>query len=177
MKIRTGFVSNSSSTSFTFIFKGSKIKELFYLITKYDQYFDLYFTPYEEKKLHCTAEDVVKSMKRVKSNSDLVSIKSFHQNIESEIKLLEKRIEKVKCDRVSKEFEAKWDEEYLFEILNKKSSIEEAIEEGFEKVLIIDFGDNHGDISGGKVGYCMDYEGRSIDINKPDLIVTTEQNR
>lgn len=41
----------------------------------------------------------------------------------------------------------------------------------------MEWGDNHGDISGGETGYAMDYEGRRIRINSDDLIVFTEQNR
>lgn len=171
MKIRDSFVSNSSSTSFTFIFKGDKIEDLFDLIRKYNQYFDLYFTSYDEKELHCTAEDVIRSIEAIKSDLGLTSIYSFHQDIKTRMRDLEKMPKESK-DRIVKWYDTK-NQNYIAE----ESIVEEATKKEFKSVLIIDFGDNHGNISGGNVGYCMDYEGRDISINKPDLIVMTEQNR
>ena len=170
MKIRGGFVSNSSSTSFTFIFKGDKIEDLFNLIKKYNQYFDLYFTDSGEKELHCTAEDVIKSMEEIKPNLKIENINSLRLYIKTRMRDLEITSEKNKDHH-------DWYSEYLSDCMDKELLMEEAAKREFTNALVIDFGDNSGVISGGTVGYCMDYEGRSININKPDLIVTTEQNR
>ena len=45
------------------------------------------------------------------------------------------------------------------------------------KTLLIGFGDNHGEIRGGDIGYTMDYTGRRTNINNNDLIIFTKQNR
>jgi hypothetical protein len=59
MKIRQGFVSNSSSTSFTFIHKGDDLTELYKQIKQWDQYFQLRFDAYGEKETWCINEDNV----------------------------------------------------------------------------------------------------------------------
>ncbi|MFA6234136.1 MAG: hypothetical protein WC824_08120 [Bacteroidota bacterium] len=48
---------------------------------------------------------------------------------------------------------------------------------GFDFVMKVDFGDNHGDYQGGNLGNCMDYEGRNIYLVDENLFYTTEQNR
>ena len=43
--------------------------------------------------------------------------------------------------------------------------------------LVVDFGDNDGDFSGSAIGMVMDYEGRMISVNDETLRYHTEQNR
>jgi len=59
----------------------------------------------------------------------------------------------------------------------KISYVKKLINKGFNTAIMIGFGDNDGEISGGAVGITMDYEGRGIKMNEPDFVIMTEQNR
>jgi hypothetical protein len=171
VKIRNGFVSNSSSTSFTFIFKGSSADDLYAMINKYNQYFDLYYdisnVDGTSIPVHCTAEDVINALKTLKLN--VVPIKEHRIDIHKHLKQYEL------YDRHDKEGDF-WVQTIVDQVM-KEEDLKDAEKNGFTCSVVVGFGDNNGDISGGDIGYCMDYEGRAIHINKPDFIVTTEQNR
>jgi hypothetical protein len=154
MKIRWGFVSNSSSTSFTFIYKGNFVD----VLRKYNQYFDLYY-----ENMHINVEDVIHSIMSVfpKVNT---SIKCLLEDIDHRIGLY-------------KEYSNDYYFQEEVDLTSKKYKIIKLASKGLDKCIKIDFGDNHGEIEGGIIGTVMDYEGRMISINKPDLVVFTEQNR
>ncbi len=172
MKIRQGFVSNSSSTSFTFMIKGDKMEDVYDLIKKYNQYFDLYYSSWDDEKMHCTADNVVKAIKEVK-NVKLIRIEKFKKDLEEHRERISKELEKEK----SKDYLNDWYFKDLMDMMEKEITIDDTVKSGFKNVLIIGFGDNDGEISGDPIGTTMDYEGRCISINKPDFIVFTEQNR
>jgi len=185
MKVRQGFVSNSSSTSFVFIFKGESPENLYDSIRNHYDYFDISFYDYENNCHKCNAEDVINSIKSVLvdeigeeyqcDNTSIVSIDDFVDNLERELNFLEKDIEEINEDRDSFMINTYMQE--IFDYVGKISNIKKAKEKGFNSVLKIDFGDNHGHISGKGIGMAMDYEGRNIYIKKDDLIVFTDQNR
>ena len=171
MKVRKGFVSNSSSTAFVFLFKGESI---FKMLEKYKTYFELYYDCYGGDKYTCTAEDVSDSIKKVLS--------SEHSDYDLNGRIID--VDSVINDE--KKDMAEWSKleeknpsyiEYIFESQEKITKLEGAKKRGLDKALVINFGDNHGEVSGGNIGMAMDYEGRSISINKPDFIVYTYQCR
>jgi len=189
MKSRHGFVSNSSSTSFTFVFKGKKVKDLSDTILKYKEHFNLSFDAGwgdSNDIYNCNALDVasaiescVKSSKKDKWNSvKVISIDDCLKNIIENKKQYSQYIkeEKDKVDKPNYSLTNIYERHnsILEEQLNK---LRAAKKRGLTSVINIGFGDNHGDISGGELGNCMDYEGRYISINNNDFIVFTEQNR
>ena len=179
MKIRTGFVSNSSSTSFTFIFKGNDFEDLYTMMRKYDQYFDLYNADLFGEPLHCNVEDIIKAIKeKAKIGSEYES--NNPMIITPISKLISTSKETIEQNKKQIEQLEKRNDFWLNLIMDKAmeiSDLEDDKKAGFNGAFIIEFGDNHGDICGGDVGNLMDYEGRTISINKPDFIVYTEQNR
>lgn len=177
MKIRNGFVSNSSSTSFTFCYKGEGIKPLTDLIlTKYR---DQFKRSYDE--WHCNAMDVVEAIERcfyIKSEWHTIGPVSIDKVILNEKDYLARHLKYMK-DRENEK-----DTYWLQHDLEAKQRIEKKINKlndiknkGLTTVVIIGFGDNHGEVQGGNLGYAMDYDGRYIDIYEKDLVVFTEQNR
>lgn len=169
MKIRNGFVSNSSSTSFTFCFKGKNIKDLTDLIlTKYRDSFKRSYDEY-----HCNALDVVKAIEEC-----IKECVSIDKVILDTMAILEGTLEyterhKDKKDRYFIEMELRLKQE----LENKIEKLKGIREKGLNSVVIIGFGDNHGDVSGGNIGYAMDYGGRDIDINNDDLVVFAKMDR
>ena len=65
MKLRQGFVSNSSSTSFYMIVKGNSIENLFFMLKKYGDYFNLSYEDCNGKLLRCTYTDIISELKTV----------------------------------------------------------------------------------------------------------------
>ena len=186
MKIRNGFVSNSSSTSFTFVFKGDKIDDLSALIWKYRGHFSLsYDASWNDTNdcvETCNAQDVVEAIEKcAKDKNDkwnavkIVSIDdSINQFVDS-IKEYDQMIKdkEDKCSMTLRDFYKQYKRE-AEEVIDKLNM---AKKKGLTSVFVIGFGDNHGQISGGGLGTVMDYEGRDIDIDEKDFVVFTEQNR
>ena len=192
MKARKGFVSNSSSTSFTFAHKGKDIGELYDQIHKYNQYFDLhYYNCYDNKSLRIGAGDVVDAIQQcdIKERPDYCEPITF--TIDEHIKDLKSHLERDKkyFQKVVKQMDANPEKaknlnscysyalEQVFEAEKKIEDFEKLKEDRFTTVHVIGFGDNDGDVCGTDVGVVMDYEGRNIYINKHDFYVVTEQNR
>lgn len=170
MKIRNGFVSNSSSTSFTFCFKGEGYKPLTDLIlTRYDDCFNRSWDEYT-----CTAYDVTRSIKEACLFGGLktVSIDNIIYSDKEQIKYLERDIKNSKLDYAKGYFL-----KHIQELKAKIKKLQTIKKKGLTTVLIIGFGDNSGTVCGGDVGMAMDYDGRDIDINEKDLVIFTEQNR
>ena len=184
MKIRNGFVSNSSSTSFTFIFKGSKLDDLYAMISKYGDHFKLSHIGWDDIPDTCNAESVIRSIRgaaRSTSKYDFenISIVSIDKHI-SELK------KQVKVNDEAIEEDEKADKGYSLtdlysgwnaEINDKIEKLEALKKNGLTSICQVDFGDNHGQISGMGIGTVMDYEGRHININAEDFAVMIDQNR
>ena len=184
MKTRNGFVSNSSSTSFTFIFKGKSIKDLGKTIFKYKDYFKLsYDFGWDDNcdVRHCNAQDVVEAIEgaveRYKDDKwdrpEVLSIDKHIENLVEIIKSNDKEIEDKKKENKPYGFYGRYNDQ-LKEHVKK---LRAAKKNGCTSVFVIGFGDNHGEVYGGDVGYCMDYEGRGIHLYEKDFVVLTEQNR
>ena len=171
MKIRNGFVSNSSSTSFTMCFKDSE-EELYEMLKKYAVYFDLIY-PYEQD-WKVNIDDVINSIKECLVKNDdyeKIEITSVDDAIVKQEECVEQEKEYVK------KHPDRYNVENIFEENDKLEKLQTAKKRGLQSVIIIGFGDNSGNVCGGRIGNTMDYEGRHININKEDFIVFTEQNR
>ena len=191
MKIRHGFVSNSSSTSFTFVFKGDEVKNLSDTILKYKKHFDLshtcdnYLSGAADIYI-CNAQDVAEAIERCIETTkddkwDVVKIVSIEDHIK-ELKIRIKELDVyIKEQDERKKNHPGWYNNYLHEdkvcIQEEIEKLQAAIKNGLTSVLVIGFGDNDGAISGQGLGCTMDYEGRMIDIDEKDFIVLTEQAR
>ena len=192
MKIREGFVSNSSSTSFTFCFKGDKLQTLYEMIVKYSKYFELsmdepYYFDKSKDTISCDAADVVKSIKAVvKANRkskwykiEVISlddlIRKYQEILDSDTREFER--EKKDPKNTNDEWSSIF---YTQDIAHNKKLIQKVNrlkEKGLTHCVEIGFGDNHGDICGGDIGNLMDYEGRNISISNNEFAVFTIQNR
>jgi len=185
MKIRANFVSNSSSTSFTFCFKG-EIDDLHRKIIDYQNYFYLAYDGYNwgsgsDYVFKCNALEVANAIQESYESKPIreweeVKIENIDKLIADEKKALSAFLEEI--DDVKRDsWMRKYDEETIKEMNDKIKKLERSKGKGLDKVLVIDFGDNHGVISGGDLGNAMDYEGRYIKIDEDDFVVFTEQNR
>ena len=176
MKIRQGFVSNSSSTSFTFCFKGEGIKPLCDLIlTKYSDQFTCDYDEY-----HCSALEVVRAIRGCFKSSriELISVDEVIADNVAYLKRIKKDIKRAKVEpKISWPNEVDHYTNHMFEVEAKIEKMKSIKEKGLTTVLMVGFGDNHGEVCGGRVGNAMDYAGREIGIDNEDLVVFTEQNR
>jgi len=184
MKIRNGFVSNSSSTSFTFCFKGATIDALYDAIHKYSKHFQLSFDAgwgYEESIHSCNAQDVIDAIRGACArhseyeweNITVVPIEDQIEELRASISEIRKELKKEDEKPVMRDIYFR----HLSDLESHLNKLKSANKKGLTDVAVIGFGDNHGHISGGDVGYAMDYEGRNISIEKDDFMVFTEQNR
>ena len=185
MKIRQGFVSNSSSTSFTFVFNGDSVDDLCKVLEDYKNYFELSFENWDGRMCSCNFEDIKNSLKNVvlpqaPEDKDKYFDVAYPIPIQQEIdNLTEEALTEgvLTSDYVH--------DVYLYDLssseaaanLRKSLIMVNSAEKGLNRVIKVDFGDNHGHVCGGDVGIAMDYVGRNIEIIEDDLVVITEQNR
>lgn len=175
MKIREGFVSNSSSTSFWFVYKGNKgdVTNLCDLIvTKYREFFNLTFNPYEDTApQHCNYADVAEAIR------DVAKDPSVAHTVDEAILVFEDNIKQTENYMVQSKHDDGYYMQELMQLHDQLDILMKAKKNGLTVAVNIGFGDNHGDVSGPGLGATMDYEGRGIRINREDLVVFTEQDR
>lgn len=166
-KIRQGFVSNSSSSSFIFNFKTNDKEQCKQIINKYKEYFNLYNLEFNEELL---PEEVLPLIFDHLDSLDMDYLNDLLQ-ITSENK--QRYLEEL---NKSDEFDDMYHDFFIEESF-KEDLINDLMKDGFKYYFTMDFGDNHGDVQGGKIGKIMDHLGRYIFITKKDVIMYTEQNR
>lgn len=157
MKIKRDFVTNSSSTNFTFVFKGGKKENLFEEIKKNSKLFTLKF-----ENNQCgpdeIAEDVAKILRKRKFPKKIETLQlliskeeRIYRGTEKDIKRLLKN--KRKDSRMWGKTLQKWnrDEAFLIKFLK------ELEEKGFDSSFTMAWGNQPGmgDIQGGNTGECM----------------------
>jgi len=175
MKFRASEVTNSSSTSFLMAFKGD-IYNLYELLVKYKEHFKLHYELFNEEVYDIHVWDVIRALDQVvKSNSEQLWIRPEIRKIDEGIQELKSDLDSWKNDVSFRE--DGWVKRIVTGIQEKIALLESAKEKGLTSFLKIGFGDNDGEISGGRVGTTMDYEGRKIRIDEPDFVIVTEQNR
>jgi len=111
MKLRHGFVSNSSSTSFTFIFKGKSVEDLCAILPNYESHFRLRYEMWsfldnDVREVHrCDVNDIIDSLKSVvkerPDKDDYYTV--YAQHIDEVIQDLEEELESAK-ERLSKQY-------------------------------------------------------------------------
>ena len=175
MKVKIDSVTNSNSTSFTFIFKGDHI-QLYEALLKRPKLFKLSHVSGWGRNTHlltCDTRDVIDAIDR-NLNDSLIWNKQKTNNIDEKIAELKLVVDD--SDGMDRELNH-WEVHYIKEKSEQLKKLEKAKRLGLTGVLKIGFGDNHGEVCGGNVGTTMDYEGREIEVNDKDLIIFTEQNR
>lgn len=166
MKIRTGFVSNSSSTSFTFFTKKPGLKYLLLQIQKHKDKFDLA----SEDVGRITASDVCEALAELKKQPKIIG--KLIKNIEASIQYDQRWLERAKANPA--EFVISHIADSISETKKELALVEQIQGQGFEYFLEVQFGDNHGDIQGDKVGTVMDYEGQGVSIDDESLKLRVE---
>ena len=120
------------------------------------------------------AEDVVKSIESLKG----ITSKAISTKIKRHEEELKRDLEYIKENPTKNPYnEQHWMWKYVEKLKGRIKKLKSLEKKGFKYVNEIGFGDNHGDVCGGKVGYAMDYDGRSINLSEDDFVVMTEQNR
>jgi len=172
MKVRCGFVSNSSSTSHIIMWKGKK-EDLRGLLEKHARKFALKCrscaalgftcnsTPEETIDLICSCLD------GTYLDSPLcIPTAERIEMFEAELKWLRKDMESADdiVMRSLREYEAK--------VLHCVS-----VAGRMDWSIIVAFGDNHGYLHGRGLPCLLDYAGRNIRISSPELEYMTDQDR
>lgn len=177
MKIKGSFITNSSSTSFYFIFSGGKI-DLYEKMVKYSDKFNLQHEIYlpggDLSPVTINVWDVIREMEQViMASPDDLWIKPKIVNVKEAMESIQETI----ANWENYEDDDPWGHEIADRARMHIAILDKCNKNGLCSVLKIGFGDNHGEICGGNVGNTMDYAGRSIQMNEDDLVIVTEQNR
>lgn len=178
MKIRPGFVSNSSSSSFIVCFQGKTKEDAFSAMKKHPRVFD-FSGPYSSDDsvdcVSCNLDDIIdiigyriKVIDRITKKDSLWEMSLDNPVI---IPLL----------FVFTDFKQQYDETFNTEfdfvidmrddIKVRLKALSEAIDNGLNRALVIEAGDNHGHIMGNDVAILLDYEGRDTIFVSEDLVV------
>ena len=170
MKIKSDFITNSSSTAFFFFFKGEKVEDLSNVLRKYGEMFKR--TVYNDysmdvEGLISSIEELVPSVLPLKDIDKLS--KEFLESLQNEIEYCYN--ENKSGDKYES---AKYHIEGARDSLKSHEISKDLLKEGFTKVLEIEFGDNDGHVSVGNVGCSMDYNHYELETRKEDLVIITE---
>lgn len=180
MKIRTGFVSNSSATSFYFSLNGGK-EELLALIMKYRVFFDFDGLKDDDSVFErgMSAEDLVSAIKKL-GRIQSVDIGACVKESEKRLQTYADRSKEMRDEESRNENPSRLSDLYdgaLRDEMDLLSEFDTSKKRGLRNLIRIDMGDHEGAISGGLVGNVMDYRGRYINIDKKDFRIFTRQNR
>jgi hypothetical protein len=162
MKVRLGFVTNSSSTNHIMMWSGDKYDLKKILIEKIN-IFPKTYSNYSVDKSEIL--DAILSM--IQSSTDQ---EAMRKELQEQLEWAKNWYDEAKQDG------RKWSMEFA---ADEMEFIKELIELSKNKdwMLKISFGDNEGNFSGGNLGYVMDYEGRKIDVEEKNFVYKTKQNR
>lgn len=162
MKIKTSFVTNSSSTAYFFLTKGKTKNELYHLIREESQMaFVLYDELGEDGKIKCDEDDVISELQKLGRKIKFRKIENLIEEYESE----EKRIIE------NKPYNDDFHIEYEFELVQKIALLKRAKDNGFLYYLEVEFGDHDGHIQG-DVGSLVDYN--RVTLFSKNLLIINE---
>jgi hypothetical protein len=166
MKLRLGFVTNSSSTNHIIMWRGSQNdlqKILMEKIEMFPDHYDSYNKTHNIDKIEIVYAIISKADKAWNKQEMLTELNIRLKHAEQWYKETGKRDDT---------FSGKYALEHL-------KFIENLIEASKNKdwMLEVYFGDNEGDFEGGDLGCIMDYEGRYIHVDEEEFFYKTKQNR
>lgn len=175
MKIKTDFITNSSSTNFIFIFKGNTKEDLYAILRNNSPFFKLEYKDYNNVTYNITVEDIIDSIEKC------IDCKSEYSKT-VRIQPIDILIKEVKSLRETYEQKTITENDYRsndwIEFLNKENLklnySENAKTIGLNSFIEIEFGDNHGDISNCIIGEVMDYKGRNIYLSTNKIMLLSE---
>jgi len=156
MKVRTGFVSNSSSTAFIFCWKSDQLDDLFQQIRLWNQYFHLY-ADHDKDETIVTSEDVCEAMDSVMNKGlsfdpdRIIGITPIANEIQDLHEFCTEREDEYKTvsqekDSARVRHELKLIERQIMRYANDIDRYTGLLKKGFISLLEFTFGDNHGDV-------------------------------
>lgn len=178
MKIKQDFITNSSSTSFTFIFKGDKF-DLYEALLKRKEKFDIIHNDYQGISYKINVWDVIRAIDSVvRTTPEDLWLLPATRKIDVVLKEHKDNKSYLKEHMTKEEqYTGSWYVDSISIVQHRIDLLNKAKSKGLTEVFVLGFGDNSGEISGKGVGAAMDDEGRKINIDDDDLIIFTDQER
>ena len=168
MKRRNGFVSNSSSTSFFFVFGSKDINHIKNVLNKYKDRFNLSYHMVDEE-ISCTGDEVIYEILRNINNIN--NIGNF--NIDVIIENINKDLERLKSIISDNMHDRYWMGITFNKTLYLLNGLKDAKNNGLEYTYVVPFGNEEGDDN---VNALMDLKSESLNMREDDLYILVENN-
>ena len=182
MKLKLSFVTNSSSSSFIFIFNGNERGTLFDLIRKYKEKFNLTedfsygdFSDVRSVNYHFVIDCLDELFDK---GNKIKTIDILIDEVESHLEYWKKEVKKYKKEKEKNPEKynfLEYSERYQKEAEDRIEQLKRIKSNGLLNFMKIEFGDSHGDFHGDTPSV-LDYNAKFISMEKDDLAIITENN-